>query len=210
VPVADRATLVRYSSSGEHKGMLGEAGALWRNNGYVLAFSPSMYATVFRDTIYVAEGYENAYSVIDARGTVVRKVQAPPVKDYPADVVWSALEAKLNDGNKTLYLQYLKNDRVPRQKQFPKVGGLLVDDAGLIWLKAYDPFSDALWLKSGNADWPAPGGEWRVLQRDGKLLATAQMPAGVRPLVIKGNRLLGVATDELGVQYVVVYAIQRK
>jgi hypothetical protein len=209
LPAPDRIRLARFALTGEFKGLMGEKRGLWRMDRYVLAFTSVMYAALNRDTIYISDGYENHFGVIDPRGTQVRTVLAPAVKEVSADVAWKTLEVQLRERQRTLFLQYLRDNRVPREKRFPKIGGLLVDDVGLIWLKAYDPLSDAHWLKEGYASWPGRGGEWRVVQRDGKLVGTVQMPAAVRPLLIKGNRLLGVATDELGVQYVVVHAIQR-
>ena len=109
---------------------------------------------------------------------------------------------------RTLFLSYIERGVAPRDELFPQVGGLLSDDSGYIWVKAFDPYTDSIWLKE-NALWPAQGGEWRVIRPDGKFVAVVAMPHAVRPLEIKENRLLGVSTDALGVQRIVIHRIQR-
>lgn len=212
----DRWLLGRFGLDGDFRGPLGEVRGMWRFNGRSVPFSPMPASVVHRDSVYVADGYEGEIAVRDTRGVPVRTIGLPPVKEVPADAVWSSLEAQLRQPRKssskglaTLHVAYLENKVVPRQNQFPQVGGLLTDDdRGYIWAKAYDPYKDAIWLRASPM-WPAAGGEWRVIRPDGGFVATVRMPETVRPLEIRGNRLLGVASDSLGVERIVVHAIQR-
>jgi hypothetical protein len=51
---------------------------------------------------------------------------------------------------------------------------------------------------------------WVVMNRDGALLATVMLPAGVVVSAANGDELIGVETDELDVQYIVRYRIRRQ
>jgi hypothetical protein len=51
---------------------------------------------------------------------------------------------------------------------------------------------------------------WVVLSRDGALLATVVLPAGVVVSAANGDELIGVETDELDVQYIVQYRVRRQ
>lgn len=204
----DRWPLGRFGPDGEFKEKAGEVRGMWRYNRHPVPFSPMPHMIVYRDSVYVADGYEGEIAVRDLSGAAVRVIRLPQLKPPSAQAIWTALESKLRERKAGLYLEYLRDDRVPRENRYPQIAGLLVDDQGYIWVKAYDPFVDPIWLRSYPL-WPAPGGEWRVIRPDGSIVATVRMPPGVRPLEIKGNRLLGVALDELDVQRIVVHTIQR-
>ena len=46
-----------------------------------------------------------------------------------------------------------------------------------------------------------------MVGRDGELISTVEMPDGFIPMDIRGNRVLGLTRDELGVERVSVYEI---
>ena len=71
-------------------------------------------------------------------------------------------------------------------------------------MKAYDPAVDSHWRLRGRT-----GGTWTVLDGDGEVVAKAAVPRGFRLMDIRGDRVVGVSRDELGVEYVEVRALQR-
>jgi hypothetical protein len=88
-------------------------------------------------------------------------------------------------------------DEMPVPDSMPAFAALAVDDAGRAWLRAFQPEGDE-----------APGPwRWTVYERDGVPVATAETPAGVRPLHIGRSSFLGLARDELDVEYVQLHAL---
>lgn len=77
----------------------------------------------------------------------------------------------------------------------PAVSGMVVGDDGSIWLQRFSPSEDGI--------------VWWVLGKDGEPLATAVTPEGIRVLLISGDALWGVETDEFDVDYIVRYDIVR-
>ena len=49
--------------------------------------------------------------------------------------------------------------------------------------------------------------EWDVLT-DGRHVQTVALPAALRVTDVKGNRVLGAVTDELDVEYVVLFTVR--
>jgi hypothetical protein len=105
-------------------------------------------------------------------------------------------------------MNLLESGEIPNHDRLPQIAGLITDDRGHLWVKSYNPQKDALSLKTYSMS-PSPGGEWRVVRPDGAIVTTVRMPEGVRPLEIKGNRMLGVSTDEFGVERLVVHTIRQ-
>ena len=77
----------------------------------------------------------------------------------------------------------------------PAVREMVVADDGSIWLQRFSPSEDGI--------------VWWVLGKDGEPLATAVTPEGIRVLLISGDALWGVETDEFDVDYIVRYDIVR-
>ena len=206
--VPDQWALARFDLGGAFRGDAGTIRGMWRADRVPIPFSPIPHAIILRDSLYVADGYEPEITIRDARGATVRTIRVPQARNVSAAAIWSALEARLHEERKHLFIEYLEKEQVPRDSRFPTIGGLLADEDGNLWVKSYDPLSDAIWLKP-NALAPASGGEWRVIRPDGRIVATVRMPNNVRPLHVRSNRLLGVAVDELGVERIVVHTILR-
>lgn len=119
------------------------------------------------------------------------------------------MEAALTERKNRLFLEYLSDDRIPRNHHFPEIAAMLLDDHGLLWVKRYDRPADSIWLRS-HALWPAPGGTWQIVRpTDGVIIATVEMPADLRPLDIKGDRVLGVALSEFDVPSIVLHRLDR-
>jgi hypothetical protein len=78
----------------------------------------------------------------------------------------------------------------------PAYSSLLVDDAGNLWLGEY------------HYDLSPPR-RFVVFDRDGRFASLVTMPERFSPRTITRNRVWGVATDSLDVEYVVAYAIER-
>lgn len=73
----------------------------------------------------------------------------------------------------------------------PAVQDLVVAEDGSIWLQRCSPTEEGL--------------VWWVLGEDGEPLATAVTPEGLRILLITGDAVWGIETDEFDVNYIVRY-----
>ena len=209
----------RYGLGGDYRAHLGPLRGMRRFDGNPVPFTPVPFAIVRSDSLFVSDGYEARITVWDASGAAARTLEPSLSPSPSADRVWSSLEAALrqrvSDGgaNPTtrLAFDHLLNERVPRDDRFPRVGGLLLDSDGHVWVKVYDPLVDSIWLKRApHAGALAPGGVWQVLSpQDGRIVARVEIPANLRPTEVREHRLLGVTTDEWGVERAVVHAVRR-
>jgi len=211
--VADTWFLGRFGSSGEFERHLGEVPGMHRFDGRVIPFSPLPHAVVYRDTLYVTNGYEAEITVRSPEGVRVRTIRLPRRESgEDADETWASLERKLRARKgpvARLSLREIEDGRVPRTERFPQLGDLIVDDRGYLWAKVYELPDDAVVLGRHNALWPDPGGRWRVVRPDGSVVAAVRIPDGVRPYRVRGDRLLGLALDELNVHRVVIHRVER-
>lgn len=85
---------------------------------------------------------------------------------------------------------------MPYPETFPVFSMFMVDPTNHVWVRAY----------------PKPGEEpprWWVFDPDGRLLFTIATPPDVRIAEIGRDYLLGIVTDELDVEHVVVYGLDR-
>jgi hypothetical protein len=77
---------------------------------------------------------------------------------------------------------------------------------------AYSAFfidsSGNLWVGEHRFDLEPPE-KWLVFDPDGTLVTSVSTPPSFRPMSVTGDLIAGRATDDLGVEQVVVYAIQR-
>ena len=202
--VADDWILGRFGLDGSPRGLLAELLGFRRRGRAPLPFTPVPRVVLVADSLYATDGYAAEIGVYGADGAAHRTIELPHV-DFSPQEAWSALEAELRRRDEQLFLRSMA--RLSAPEEFPQVGGLLVDGAGLIWAKVYDPFVDALWLSDPIR--PAAGGEWRLVRPSGELVGTARIPAGVTPLHVTRDRLLGVSRDELDVERIVVHRIER-
>lgn len=204
----------RYDQGGDYLAHLGHVRGMWRFNRNPVPFTPMPFVKVRGDSLFVSDGYEARVTVRDTNGIMVRTLEVPIPPNASGDGVWSSLEAELRrrvaaEEMGGLALEHLVNERVPRDNSIPRVAGLLLDGEGYVWVKVYDPLVDSIWLKKG-ALTPASGGVWKVMSlEDGRIIASVEIPDNLRPTEIKGNRLLGVATDAFGVERVVVHTLGR-
>ena len=202
--VADQWTLGRFSLEGDPQGLLGQLRGFRRLVGSPLPFTPIPSVAVLGDTVWAVDSYGPEIGHLDVDGNLHPTITLPTV-DLQADEAWSSLKVELQRRDAGLFLQLM--DRLPPPDTIPQIGGLLVDSAGQLWVKVYDPSVDALWI--GDVLIAGAGGEWRVVGSDGEARGTVQMPDGVTPLSITEDRLVGIARGALDVERLVVHRIQR-
>ncbi len=81
---------------------------------------------------------------------------------------------------------------------FPAFDQILADALGNLWIQEYD----------------LPGQErpdplWTVFDEEGRVLGFVETPSGLRIYEIGEDYILGRATDDLGVEYVQMWSLER-
>lgn len=205
--VADPWGLHRIHLDGDYGGTLGEIRGMQRTRGQPWAFTSLPYFGIRGESLLVADGPEPAIAVRDGSGETIRTLALPLEPTTVGDEIWAYLEQEMELRGRTLTSRSL--EWMARDHDLPAIGGLLVDDSGLIWVKRFDPMTDGLYLKTGYALAAGPGGEWLVARPTGEAVARISMPEGTVPMDVVGDRLLGVNRDELDVERLIVYRLER-
>lgn len=78
----------------------------------------------------------------------------------------------------------------------PAHGPLLADRDGHLWVAEYPSAGE-------------PPTRWRILDRDGRWLGTVNTPPGLRLTYVARNYIVGVFTDDLGVEQVRAHRLVR-
>ncbi len=89
-------------------------------------------------------------------------------------------------------------DVIPFPASYPAYDGLLADDAGTLWVGAFDAHADA----DGTVR------RWSIFRRDGRWLGDVTLPPHFALYGADSARVLGVQTDDLGVPFVRAFRIR--
>lgn len=201
---ADQTVFGRFGPEGHLKRILGTVTGIVRSQGSPVVFSPFIYADTYRDSVFVTNGMNPEIIVLSPEGGVARTITLP-ASSLDGSVAWRALNDTLTARRDSSLLRQVQSR--PRAEEAPALGGMFVDYQGYIWAKIYDPKSDILYYMN-TQPWGG-GGEWIVSRPDGNVVSRVRMPDGVVPLDVRGERLLGLTRDPLGVERLVVHTIQR-
>lgn len=207
--VPDEAVLARFGANGALRDTLGTIAGLWRTRFSPVPFSPVPRVLVRADSVWIAAPWLASLTVRHARGAVARTIELPWLPRFNGDTehLWAALRDKLASRNKSVLLEMM--DRVPRPDRFPAIAALISDEqTGQVWIRAYDPLTDALWLQGDATRTPA-GGEWYILDAAGTQIASIQMPDSLSVLDVRDSHLLAIVRDEWDVERVVIRNIRR-
>lgn len=77
----------------------------------------------------------------------------------------------------------------------PFLKGMVVASDGSVWLQ--------------RTEVTAHGNEWWILDSSGRLVGHVQVSAGLHVMLVQGDHLWGVETDDMGVNYIVRYRVER-
>ena len=176
-----------------------------------LQFSPWFNMAVGPDGFFATEGSSYSIGEYDTNGRlrrIMRLAREPrPVTGevkaaYEAGLRERIMERGQLDGGRTVeeFLEELLAGPYP--SHLPTFFPLVVDAGGNIWA-GHRPFgADA----NGRA---SDRNEFIVFRADGRHLGAVQLPANVRVLQIGADFVLGGFTDDLGVEYVHLYRIEK-
>jgi hypothetical protein len=196
VVTPDAMQIGRFHQNGTLEALLGTSPGM-RRLGSPVPFSPHFLAAMFQGELFFTDGMGGVVRGFNAQGDSLPSFQVP-VERWSLDEAWRRLEDRLPDEEAVQALREIK--ATPGTDSIPDFSEMLVDDAGRLWLKRYDPATDSHRLTR-----PRRGGEWLVVERSGRVLATVPIPSTLRPVDIRGNRVAGIARDDLGVERVEVF-----
>lgn len=165
-----------------------------------LPFSPSFMAVMLGDTIFQTDGLDGRVEATDETGKAVRAF-AVGGRTWQLQTAFQRLRAALDSAGAARLSQL---DGTNGIDTIPTVSDMLKGDGGRLWFKTYDPATDSHWVSRKRT-----GGEWIVVESDGTPVARVGIPGDVRLMDIRGDRVAGVATDDLGVERVRVFALHR-
>jgi hypothetical protein len=218
----DRMVFGLFDSEGRFQQLLGDHAGLIRiftgAGSGPIAFSPFPWPAVVRDTLVYTNGLAGEVLFFHAAPigeraegagqTVPRPVRSllVPGPQVPLEDAWVAFDGALRSSERSSPMIALARATDRSLGEVPRLARMFADDHGRLWLKEYDPATDALPLRGGGA---VGGGRWRIVETDGTPVAHLMMPADVAPLAVYGDQLLAITRDALDVQRFEVYRILR-
>ncbi|MGW8267482.1 MAG: hypothetical protein ACWGSQ_14035 [Longimicrobiales bacterium] len=134
-----------------------------------------------------------------------------PTGDLVRIIRWAGPDQTVTDAHRDAYLQerlaVAPNDEIRRlirtdhenrtfADQFPAYSTIRVDDRNRIWVEMY--------RRPGSPD----VNRWLVFDENGILQASLPVPTDLRLLDIRGERVLAVFTDDLGIEYIRIFRIE--
>lgn len=162
-------------------------------------FTTRGMARVVGDSLLYTDGRVSA-TLWSRNGDRVRSFELPDRSPAPVEARKALSEARARNGEET------DLSGVPAMDSIPRVSQLLWDpSARRLWAKVFDPATDSPWAPGRLR---GTGGRWLVLELDGVPVAEARLPAGFELEDVRGDLLVGVYQDELGVERVAVHRVR--
>lgn len=127
----------------------------------------------------------------------------------PLVAVWDSMMASWLEAMPEMRRGMVRDmfDRIPRPDRFPAYDGVIPGEDGRMWVGEY---AGMLEIASTPIDRRVPSRRWLVFDADGALAATVETTAGFQPHAASAGRVWGVYRDELDVESVRAYAIDRR
>jgi len=198
----------RHSPEGEFRNVIArfQAGPQWaytsggRTGATYLPYSVGWTVYAWEpEHVFLGLGVEPEIEVRDPDGSMVRLIrweaERRSVGDQEIAEYREESLAYFEDPNEKRYWEgWLKE--VPFPDVLPTFDGLLVDRTGHLWVEQYQPF----WKESHT---------WSILSPDGEWLGDMETPSALRITEIGADYILGVWKDEMDVEFVRMYALDR-
>ena len=175
--------------------------------GGPIAFSPYPWAAIVRDALAYTNGADGSIVLLDPDADSARARQLTvPGPDRSLREAWADLDDALEAAETPSPMIRLSQRADRSMGSVPRFARMFADDAGRLWLKDFDPGTDALAVRRSRY---VTGGSWRIVDTSGRQVARITMPENIAPLAVDGNMLIAIARDELDVESLVVLPIVR-
>jgi len=173
--------------------------------------------------IFRTQGEEYRIDVFNLNGALVRRITRSHSPRAISQELLEDFETRVRGHYRTLgggprrdeEMERIIETRVSliRVDHLPPTGRLLVGPAGTCWVERRD-LDESPGLREFErsfgrvTDEPKPT-TWEVFESSGAYSASVQLPEAFEPHVVSENSVLGVLRDELDVEYVVRFVIDR-
>ena len=153
------------------------------------------------DGSIVAFGNTERFEIrmLDSSGSVVRIIRReeerrPVLEGQRERWVAGRLSDMQDDGTERSRSRRALYNDIPFPDTLPAFETLSLQQGGRLWVK-----------ETSLGDPPSATAPWSVFDSDGRPLGAVEMPAGFEPFEIGTDYVLGLWTDDLGVEYVQLY-----
>ena len=162
--------------------------------------------------VYAAETLTPAIRVYDGSGTYLREIalaiDAPaPASSVFRQVIDSAV-ARADEDERTATRRRLS--AFPEPDRLSSFWDFIVDEAGYVWVRPYEPLVHALALGGRPGGPSGPGGNWLVISPEGAEVGRLEVPAGLELVQITSDAVVGLHRDDLGIESVRVHSLSRR
>jgi hypothetical protein len=218
----DQMGVYRFLRSGEYAGRIGSLQGMLRFEvpdigSDAAPLSPKWLMALQKDRVFLGESLTPRIAVVDTLGDTLRVISwtpdpSPPVEEALGAVIDSAVASVPYEG----YKAYLARtplgvrgfyEAAPIPEKLSVAWGMIVDSEGFVWIRPYEPLRHAAAL--GGLSRAGRGGTWVVFSPSGDRVGQVAIPDDLEPIQITRDAVVGIRIDELGVQYVRVYALTR-
>jgi hypothetical protein len=175
--------------------------------GSGILFGRRLFGSAAHDRIALATSDSFSVRILDGHGGaihIVRQRREPmEVRDADYERVRAAMMERFPEG----LLPELERglDAMPRRETYPAFEGIRLDRAGELWVEESRRPGD-----DGRPDVTASTRPvWQVFDRQGFLIGRVEAPAGLQITDSGPDYILGVAKDDLDVERVRLYRVER-
>ena len=170
---------------------------------------PRVHFGIQGDRLIVGTADDEEFKVFDSEGHLVRIVRWPKEdRTLSRERIEEAIHRSVRESSAEIppaavdrILTYSMS--LPFPEVFPPYGDLRVSDDGYVWV------GEDLWEDRMVPETPHSEQLWRIFDPAGVWLGELQTPKGLEVKDIRAGHVLGVLTDELGVESLRVYELLR-
>jgi hypothetical protein len=172
--------------------------------------SPRALYRLHDGTIYLAETFEPVIRAYGLAGDSTRQIRWDPGPLPDPEV---ALRAAIAAAVASVPVDQAETRRIalegfPPPERVSTFWDFLVDDLGFFWIRPFDPSKNFFGI--GRQGIAGAGGEWLIVSSGGAVVGSVAVPADLELMQITEDAVVGVARDELGVEYVRLHRLDRR
>lgn len=202
-----------FGPDGKHLGEIAHTLGMARYRTPLLSgpdpISPKAVMAVGNGGLYIGETLTPTVTQVNPAGDTISQLSWTPENAHDPDEAFGIVVAATRNqaGQERAVELQAQMEAFPVRDRVSVFWGLLVDELGYLWVRPFDPSEHALSL--GGFWSVGMGGQWRVFNSDGTEVPSVVLPSRFEPAHIAADRIVGIHRDDLGVETVRVYSLER-